>query len=90
MKIFKYTLPYNSLKHNIKLPHNAHILSIQVSAWSRELFMWAVINEHETQMCTKKIVLVATGDEPPTESCEYITTLQFPDEHEVYHVFVIN
>lgn len=74
------------------LPDGAQILSIQYQPWSKLVCMWALVDIplKKQEFTKRRFRVVGTGfGFAATSNYKFISTVQFPEEHLVYHFFEI-
>ncbi len=83
--IHKYTVPPGCSAY--KFHRGAVILTIQVVQHG-EVVMWALIDDSKPTM-TREFLLVGTGQPMPTDTLDYIGTVQLEGGALILHLFEV-
>lgn len=88
MKIYKYPIQLDK-EQIVELPYDAKILSIQ--AHRNKLYLWALVDEHETYLVENIIHLYRTGyDEIPSDiTLQFLGTSQIDCGELILHAFLL-
>lgn len=85
--VYKYEIDDGSVESTIKIPRNATILTAQCQYGRVKI--WAFIDTNDNDIVEKKVYLVGTGNEVPSEKpLIYVSTLQTFAGTQVHHLFI--